>query len=231
MNYLYELYGSEGVGKTHAAHDGFPNPVHLDTAFTKFMGFGEFDVESDPDERGESWSTIYKLCDWDEENAEDRYVYVDEFDVFYNFYKSGLLDDYDTIVIDNSSDMKTLAAIHWCEENDQNWPRKEQWGQINNKVVEVLGMYVQTHNVVLISQMKDEYVDGEATGERVPDGPDLRHKADFRIELVVEGDERKAKFRKNRWLDQASDEWVDEITGDLTHDAVCETANIPEKER
>lgn len=229
MNFLTEIFGENNVGKSYQAHSNFPEPVTLDTAFTD-MGFRELNVETDEDGRGETWPTVLQVYDWDEEEADEHYYYVDSFDQFHSFYESGLLDEFETIVIDNSRDMRVLAAKAWCDQNSKDWPQRAEWGEINDMMDEVFGTFNQTHHVVVVSQMGDVYEDGESTGEREWDGPkSMDYHADWRVELQVEDGDREAIIHKNRWLDPAGDEWVDEIGGEADFDVLASISGIPDE--
>lgn len=208
---ITELYGEPGVGKTHAAHSGWPDPLHIDTAPTQ-MSFRSITVtdESGP---GESWPVVCKCYDWDEARAQSRYAYAPSYDDVV----SAIADaECQTIVLDNSADLRVLAAIKWCEENNTDWPKKQEWGQVNDMVDDVIQMAQANHHLVVVSQLSEEYIQGESTGEMTWDGPKrLPYKCDWRIQLVVEDGTRHSLLRKNRFLDRAGDEWVSDLGGSV----------------
>lgn len=228
MNFIFEVWGENGVGKTHQSFNNFPNPVHIDTAFTE-MGFRELNVEVNDDREGESWPVILKSHDWDEEAAREPYEYA----TTYGEIMDAIEDhegDKDTIIIDNSSDLRTLAAKHWCRQNNSDWPKQEQWGEVNDMVNEVFERAKNNCHVVVISQMTDEYDDGEKTGERVWNGPkEMDYKADFRIKLVIEDGERSAKIKKNRFRDRAGENWVDSVGEEIDFEDLMLVSGIPEE--
>lgn len=201
MKTMTEIYGEPNTGKTHLAHVGWPDPLHIDTAFVQ-MGFRSFDVESGSE--GESYPVVAKLHDWDEDETDDHYWYVDSYSGVTNAIE---LTDRSTIVIDNSADLRALAARHWCEENGKEWPQREQWGEVNNLVDEAIRAASDKAHVVVVSQMDDEYKNGEKTGNREWDGPKrVDYRADFRLKLELQDGDRIVNVVKNRHLDSASDD-------------------------
>lgn len=205
MTTLTEIWGPPGVGKTHLSLSGWPNPLHVDTAFTN-IGFREVEVEPDPDERGESWPVVSKVFDYTEE-ADERYHYLDEWPSSFAFAHG-----FDTVVLDNAADLKVLAVHQWCEETGNEWPQKAQWGEVNDKIDGLLRGLLRNHHVVVISQLKDEYKNDVKTGNKVRDGPKrMDFKADFRLELdLADGDEgnvRQTIVRKNRYMDPTAGEY------------------------
>jgi hypothetical protein len=198
---LTEIWSAPGVGKTHAAHEKWPNPLHLDTAFTK-IGFRQLEVEPDPNETGESWEIVQKLHGWDADEAREHYHYLEEFPQTTEWIDS----EFDTVIIDNAADMRVLAAIHWCEQNNSEWPKQAEWSNVNDLIDELLRVLNRDFNVVVVAQMKDEYQDGDKTGGKVRDSfKRMDYKADIRLELELGDDnERHTWVRKNRYLDPSS---------------------------
>lgn len=223
---ITELYGEPGTGKTHAAHSGWPDPLHVDTAFVQ-MGFRSMDVH-DQGGRGESWPVVAKQYDWDEQTAADHYAYVTEFPQVRQAIET---TDRSTIVLDNTADLRALAAKQYCVENNTEWPAKEEWGQINDMVDQVIQLASESHHLVIISQMGDEYQNGEKTGRRVWDGPKrLPYKCDWRIHLVVEEGTRHGYVEKNRFVDQAGDDWIDDVGGSVNLEDLYLVSKIPNQQ-
>lgn len=202
MNILTEIWGEPSAGKTHSAIAGWPNPLLVDTAFTS-MGFREIEVEADPDEKGESWPVLLKLSDYDESAAEQQYRYLDQWPDDLPWQS-----DHETVVLDNAADLRVIAANEYCRRNDADWPRKQEWGKVNDMIDSLLRRLKNEYHVVVISQMKDEYVNDAKTGEMTRDGPKrMDHRADIRIEMSVDDSERTAIVQKNRFMDPASEQY------------------------
>lgn len=198
---LTEIWGLPSSGKTHTAIEGWPNPLLVDTAYTS-LGFREIGIERATDERGESWPVLLKLHDYDEDAAEQHYHYMAEWpdDLM-------VMEGYDTIILDNAADLRVIAANAWCEETGNDWPQQAQWGKINDMLDSLFRQLGDDHHVVVISQMKDEYVNDAKTGDKTRDGPKrMDYKADFRLKLEADSDGRSAIVKKNRYMDPTSDE-------------------------
>lgn len=224
---LTELWGLPGSGKTHLAIDGWPDPLLVDTAFTS-LGFREHDIDADPDERGESWAILLKLCDYDQEKAAERYHYLSGWPEDLSF-----CEGFDSVIIDNAADLRVIAVHEWVQNNDYDWPQQAQWGQINDMIDGLLRTLQRDYHTVVISQMKDEYKNDVKTGKKEREGPKrMDHKADLRFELRVGDDGRKIHVRKNRWLDPASDDYMSEgtvVDDSLTFEEVMYASEQPEE--
>lgn len=204
---LTELYGRPGSGKTHTAHEGFPEPLHIDTAVTQIRTQAH-EIETLSGETGESWEIVLKQHDWDEADAQAHYAYVESFDEIFDVVEAAGTD-HRTVVIDNTYDLKALAIKKFLEQADQTWIRQEQYGAVNDMTDEVTQwIRNQGYHVVWVTQTKDEYKNGKKTGDYEPDGPKRAdHRCDFRIELQVDDEGRHVIVRKNRYMDPASDEY------------------------
>lgn len=202
MNTLTEIWGPPGVGKSHMAIEGWPDPLVVDTAFTS-LGFRQAEVDQAADERGETWPVHLKLHDYDEQAAESNYHYLGEWPEGTEFAAG-----YSTVILDNAADLRVLAVNAWAGEHDSDWPQQSQWGEVNDKIDWLLRRLKADHHVVVISQMKDEYRNDAKTGDKTRDGPKrMEYKADFRLKLDVDDDTREAQVMKNRHLDSAGDEF------------------------
>lgn len=227
MNILTEIWGEPSAGKTHSAIDGWPNPLLVDTAFTT-MGFRELEIDPDPDERGESWPVLLKLCEYDDSEAEGKYRYLDSWpqDLPWG-------TDHETVILDNAADLKVIAANEYCRRNDADWPRQQEWGKVNDMIDSLLRRLKNEYHVVVISQMKDEYVNDVKTGEKERDGPKrMDHRADIRIRMSVDDGERSAIVKKNRFLDPASDEYGAEgsdLGGSIDIGTIMALTSVPEE--
>lgn len=231
MNTLTEVFGEPASGKTYTAHNGFPNPLHLDTSTTQ-LSPSDFEVKTmNHGDRGESWSVIADIYDWDDDSIDEHYRYVTSFDDVYEMVEADG-GEHDTVIIDNTSDLKALAIKKFIADEGQKWITQSQYGAVNDMVDEVTQWVLnQGYHVVWISQMKDEYADGDATGGRVVDGPKRSEfRCDFRIRMAVEDGERHAYVEKNRLLDQAGDNWVDDFGGSVELEDLLMMAGVPERE-
>jgi hypothetical protein len=227
MNTLTELWGEPSTGKTHQAHSGWPNPLHLDTVWTD-MGFRELEVESDA-EVGESWPVVQALYDWDDQEANKHYRLLDTWQ-----QRPDIPDWCETVIVDNAADLRVIAANHWCQENGKDWPAQQHWGSINDMVDGLIRYLNQEHHVVVISQMKEEYQDGDKTGGRVRDGPKrMEFRADFRVRLQMsQENDRQAMLVKNRHLDRSNfPDWPHEMGETVSLDSLMSLAGIPEEAR
>lgn len=222
---LTELWGEPGSGKSHLAHQWTNSVYHLDTAYTT-LGFRSMEIDDDR-ERGETWPVVLKQYDWDETKASEHYEFLSAWPQNTDFIPV----DVETVVIDNAADLRVLAAHDWCVEHNTDWPQRAQWGEVHDKVDRFLRALQRRYHVVVISQMTDEYEDGEKTGHRVRDGPKrLDHRADFRLRLEVDDGTRVIHIVKNRFLDQAGDDWVGEIQSSIDLETLAALSNIPEEQ-
>ncbi len=227
--YLVEVFGEPGVGKTHQAHNNFPNAATIDTAGTQ-MGFREYEVK-DSGEFGESYPIIKKINGWDKEETMKHYRYVSSFGEIYDALDE-LAEDHDTIVLDNASDFRVMTVKELCKRNNEEWLQQQEWAKVNDMVDEFVEVAIKSKrvNLVVISQMKDEYKKDVQTGRRIRDGPKrLPFKSDLRFKMTLEDGERSVKVLKNRFLDRASDEWIDELD-ELDFEIIMTLSNIPESE-
>jgi len=232
MSTLTEIYGLPGTGKTHLGHNGWPDPLHLDTAITQ-MSFGSIETFGDNGKTGESWEVILKLYDWDETAASNHYQYVTSIDDIRNAIQR---DDgaHETIVFDNTYDVKAFAVKGFIDSTNQDWLRKEQWGKVNDEVDEITQIALNNdYHVVWVTQMKDEYRHGDKTGEKEPDGPKRAgYRCDFRLELTVD-DDRHVLVRKNRYVDPTDEDAFgsrgDDLGSSTSHEELMMLSGIPDE--
>lgn len=221
---LTELFGEPGVGKSHAAHQGWPDPLHIDTAPTQ-MGFRTLDIQ-DEGGPGETWPVVAKLADWDEQQAQSQYEYAPSYQAVVGAIEQS---DHKTIVLDNSADLRALAAHEYCQQNNTDWPQKQEWGEVNDMVDDVIQAAQLDHHVVVVSQLSEEYIQGESTGNMTWDGPKrLPYKCDWRIEVAIEDGTRHSYIRKNRFLDRAGDGWVNDLGNGMSLQELYLVSQLPE---
>lgn len=237
--FYIEIYGEAGMGKTHQSHEGSPDPVHFDTASTS-MDLGDFDIETNEGRRGESWDVIHsKVHGWDDEEAEKRYRYITGYEQAQDILQD--LDGFETVILDNWYDFRTLIVDHMADEypdlmQSRGWPTQNGWGKANSLYREFVDLVLETgRHFVVVSEMSDEYQDGNKTGGRERDGPKkAQFDCDFRVQLETvardDGEERRAVVRKNRWLDRFSDEWVESIGPEYDFGTLMAVSQIPEEE-
>lgn len=227
MNTLTEIWGAPGSGKSHTAHTGWPNVLHIDTAFTS-IGFRKLEVDASEDGRGETWPVVKSLYGWDSEAAESHYYYLTSWPNSLEFIGSEI----ETVVLDNAADLKVLAARSWAEQTGNEWPQREQWGEVNDKIDGLLRELTSEYHVVVVSQLKDEYVDGDKTGQMVRDGPKrMQYKADLRLRMRVNDEnERQALMVKNRFMDTTSVEMPMNLGATTSLDTLLSLADVPNEE-
>lgn len=226
---LTEIWGPPSAGKSHAAINGWPDPVVVDTAFTS-LGFRDIEIDPDPEERGETWPVLLKINDYDVEAAEQQYHYLSEFPEDFAF-----AEDFGSVIIDNTVDLRVLAANAWTQKpGNSEWPQQGEWGEVNDMVDWVIRRLAHDHHVVVISQMKDEYVNGDSTGEKVREGPKrMEYKADIRIEMDVDENGHHAYVWKNRYMDPATDEFGSEgsdLGSGFTFSDIMHLSGVPEEQ-
>lgn len=237
MNFLTEIWGAPGVGKTHLGHKlaGDGNALHIDTATTaNSVQEKEVKVRSDR-EFGESWPVVQSIYGYDEEAASSHYWFADSLQsVRMAVDADG--GEHDAVVLDNTTDLRNLAIKEFLGECDQTWIMQEQYGAVNDKVDALTDwILAQGYHVVWITQMTDEYVNGQSTGEKVPKSPKYGdHRCDFRLEVAVEGTddakERIIRVRKNRHADPIGGGPAaegSEHTGSLTLDTLLALSDVP----
>lgn len=233
MNFWFECFAENANGKTHQTHANWPEPLHIDTAATS-MNFREFDIQQNEDRLGESWPVLWmNVYDGDKEQAKEHYRYVESHERLLSVVDKLSGDDpYRTVILDNTADLRVLAAKHYVEQQGKDWPQREEWGRVNDMLDEVFQQVLQTHHLVMISQMTDEYQDGDKTGERVWDGPKRApFKCDFRLKIEIDEEgTRDVKVIKNRFVDRASDDWVANLGSEADFETLMHVSGIPESE-
>lgn len=225
MNTMTFIHGEPKVGKSHTAIRGWPDPLHIDTAYTQ-MEFADSDIMADRSGKGETWPVVNKLLD----DPEDHYHYLTEFkqpDAF-------LDEQYESIIIDNVSDLRTMAAARWAEQKNTDWPMPKQWGGVNNMVKRfVQGLKLNGKHVVVVAQYTDEYENDSKTGERKPDvgSIDFDYMTDFELEIrVTDENERKCLMTANRRTDTTKLEMPMNLGATASLDTLLSLADVPEGE-
>ena len=163
---LIEIYGNEGVGKTHLSLTA-PNPAIVDLTA-----------------KGESLPIAMKLHkDW-----QKRYFRSRDFDTTKNIVDQLARSDFSVVIFDTSVDLKKQAEAKWRKEHgkDRIYPIT-LYGEVYDMVDSLtFGLMEAGKDVIMISQTKDEYIDGNRTGKRIWDGyARLPFQADIRIAVVL----------------------------------------------
>lgn len=189
-----EVYGEAGVGKTHFLWD-MPDPYVIDLSPT---------AEGKVNAMLNGSICSYEHCN----NISEVGISI------MNAESAGAK----SVCIDSSVYLQPMAVEEWLM--DENIRRKNagksklhkvypftRYGEVRKRVdtlfsdVLMCGM-----NLVLTSQMQNQYVDDKDTGRRVPLG---YTKADFqshvRLRLAIIGGKRVCYVKKNRFVDQTSD--------------------------
>jgi hypothetical protein len=186
-NLVVEVFGPEGVGKTHFACT-FPNPVVLDTEGRSHIVMRKFGL--DRLKRVRSWGDLRAAVEIIIANVKPPA----------------------TIVVDSASDLQDMAAEAWLHETGQAavWPRVN-WGQVRAKIDTFIDFSREKgYNVVLTERVKRVFSEKAQsyTGEMEPD---RYYKTPYRVDvelelqhgLVLEGREITkrpvAKVRKAPW--------------------------------
>ena len=207
---VIEIFGKPGSGKSHFLCS-MPDPVVLDItrdhgAFipAKKVFQGEFDRR-------------YRIVNSLEE--------IESMD----------FSDFKSVCFDTSVDFKRLAAKWWIEERNRQLAEKgkpptkaktpyppTEWGELNERLSDIIESILHSgRNVVFSSNLKDKYeertdqygnVISVKTGTKVVDGfQRLEYMADIRLQISIENGRRVIRVRKNRFLDQCGDDWVDQV--------------------
>lgn len=232
LRLLIELYGPPGVGKTHAAHTIHESVLHIDTCTTQ-LSVQDHEVQQmgADDAHGESWPVVLDLYGYDEQTASEHYAYATSFEQIRAIVEA---DDnaHDVVVIDNTSDLRNLAIKDFLAESGQTWIAQEQYGAVNDMVDGITEeIKRQGYHVVWCTQLKDEYRNGQKTGEKVPESPKRAdHRCDFRLRLAIEDNERAIHVEKNRHMDATSDEpgAAGTVLDDVSLDLLAAFSGIPE---
>lgn len=210
-----EVFGEPKTGKTHESHTGWPNPIHIDLASVR-LEFGDHHVPQQQ-KRGDAWPTLlHQVYGGDAEAADEHYQFVDA----YEQLESIDVSEYDTVIIDDSVQLKGLAKIDYVEEKGGGSVTQREWGNIHSRVRNACSAFEHTHHVVLISRMTDEYRNDTKTGnrERKSGLKDAEYHCDFQVELRIDNGDRVGMVHENRFGDKADDSQVREIPGGVSLD-------------
>lgn len=195
---MVELIGEPAKGKTDTALN-FPKPLLLDT--TPNM---------------EAYPVLLKKFNYNRVEALKVYRRVRSLQDIKNEIEHATANGFKTIIIDSSSLLQEFASKAWCEEHHKKsvFPITN-FGQVREKVDDVMNsMKSNGLNVVLTSQMKDEYINDKKTGGRIKDGyARLDFQADYRILLEIKDNVRKYTVIKNRFADETDPKYVKVIEG------------------
>ncbi len=192
MTILIEIVGEPSVGKTHMAL-GFPEPFLIDCG-----------------PRGEGEVVIKKFYD----DIDSRYVVARTWKDVVEGVNLAIRGKKKTIIFDLSEYLVTLAGREWCRVNGKKsiFPIVN-YQHVYRMVDDIINLCISNGiNVVMISGLKDNYVDDKKTGRREHAGyKKLTYQCDIRIllELVKEGDKwiRRGRVVKNRFVDRCSEEF------------------------
>jgi hypothetical protein len=225
-----ELIGEAEAGKTHLSCL-FPKPIVFDTTPKK-----------------EAYVIVRKLhSDW-----KRRHIPVRSFEDIRKGleYVKRYPNDFKTVVFDTAADLRDLGSKEYLEELNKAgkerqalMPQEYRW--VNEKIDAIIDKVTSEMglNLVFVSQMRDEWKDGKATGRRVRKGyPKTNFQADLRLYLSVDKkvDEktmqyvdvyvRKCLVVKNRFRNKTDAEWVKELN-DLSWKGVVELCKLKDGER
>jgi len=230
---LLEIAGEPGVGKTHLSLT-FPHPYIFDTT-----------------PKREAEVVAYKLYG---SSYVKNYEWVPNYQTLVKSLSRILAErpDVKTIVIDTGSDLQAMAADYETQRKDRERLMPYEYGRLREMIDEDITekTIAAGRNLVMTSQMDDEYVDGKKTGRRVVKGyKRLAFQADIRLYMTLGASaidvmpggtvfyvtpkpaakpERKAVVVKNRFTDITETGYM-VLTGNIT--AADIKALIPENLR
>ncbi len=210
-----EVIGEPESGKTHFSLTA-PNPFLIDTT-PKF----------------ESLPILMKLYP-DDYLARSRNVRTwKDIEEAVNF---ALEKKFMTIIFDTSADLQQLAAEQWLKETGKKavYPITEyRWVRmkVDNLIWKIINSGI---NVILTSQMRDEWVGDKRTGRRERDGyKKAEFQADIRLYFYIEKEnesyKRHVRVVKNRFVDRTSKDWVEELVGNVTFSDIVKITKLPEE--
>lgn len=196
---LVEVIGEPGVGKTHFSLL-FPSPFLIDTTA-----------------KGEALPIVMKLYpdDW-----QKRYRNISDWEELEQAVGEALADEsIKTVIIDTSADLQRLAVAEYLRRTKKQAVYPITQYQHVRKLIDDLQWKIikALRNLVLVAQMKDEYVQNQKTGRRIRDGyKKTPFQADLRFYIYLEREDdgsvrRHVKVVKNRFVDPTGPDWVDEI--------------------
>jgi len=192
MTILIEIVGEPSAGKTHMAL-GFPEPYLIDCG-----------------PRGEGEVVLKKFYD----SVDDKYMIARTWKNVMDGINYALDGKKKTMIFDLSEYLVVLAGREWCRVNK----KKSIFPIVNYQHVYrmiddiICKCICNNMNVVMVSGLKDNYVDDKKTGRREHAGyKKLTYQCDIRIllELVKEDDKwiRRGRVVKNRFVDKCSEEF------------------------
>jgi len=229
---LVEIIGEPSAGKTHLS-TLFPKPALFDTT-----------------PKGEGYIIVKRMypLEW-----KKRYFRVKVFgDFLTNLkYVKTKGDFFKTVVVDTSPDFRTLGAKAHLKELQKVKQRKnlmpEEWGPVNTKINEFITVITDPEkmclNLVLTSQMQDEWVARKTTGRRIRRGlPTMNFQAGIRLFLQIKrkvdpktmqyiaGFDRVCTVLKNRFRNQVDEtDWKGALE-DLTWKGIKELSKLEARE-
>lgn len=213
---LLEAIGEPSTGKTHLSCL-FPKSALFDTT-----------------PKGEGYSVLKKLypTEW-----KKRYFRVRVFEDFITHlkYVKTNKDFFKTVVVDTSVDLRVLGGKAHLKMLRKSKPERqrlmpEEWGPVNTMINEFITEINDPEkmglNLVLTSQMEDEWVSRKTTGRRVRKGlKTMNFQADIRLFLQLKQKvepktmkyipneyERICRVVKNRFRNQVDKvDWIPEL--------------------
>lgn len=195
---LIEIVGEAGVGKTHMSC-GFDNVLFFDCGKNKESEF------------------VFRKVSEDDTGLTGGYVWIREWKDIEEALNSVVI--YNTVVFDLSEQLVKMAGREWMRVNKKRavYPITNYqyvYGIVDKLIEELVFKGV---DIVMISGLKDNWVDDKRTGRREHAGyKNLPYQADIRILLCVEDVDgvmkRVGKVVKNRFLDVCSDDYIKELS-------------------
>jgi len=230
---LIEIIGEPSSGKTH-----------LSALFSKVALF-------DTTPKGECYVILKRLypSEW-----RMRYFRVRSFEDFMKHlkYVKTKEDFFKTVVVDTSVDLRALGGKWHLAELQKSKPDRkalmpEEWGPVNAKINEFISEITNPEkmcmNLVLTSQMQEEWVARKTTGRRIRKGvPTMNFQADIRLFLQItqKVDEKTMKYIdefvrtcrviKCRFRDQANKEDWKVMLKDISWEGIKELSKLSPEE-
>lgn len=184
---VVEIFGEPETGKTYCSQT-FPEPLVLDFTKTK-----------------ETLVEILKRYDDKTRHIPAWQKGVDEVKRIVE-RKEKSATEIRTLVVETSIDLRDAYAQKWCDKKgkDSVYP-KQLYGEVNTMMEEeFIVKYARKYNVVFISTMQDEHMDGNKTGRRERRG---YNKMDFMADMrfKTRQDNHNMRVKKCRFLDPHGD--------------------------
>jgi hypothetical protein len=160
-----EIIGEPAVGKTHLSLT-FPKPLLIDTT-----------------PKREARIIAYKVLGAE---ATKRYIHIKNYQELVEAINN-IGDDVKTVIIDTSSDLQELALEYELQRKDRKQLMPYEYGRLREMVdTDITEQVSQDKNLIFISQMDDEYIEGKRTGRRIPKGyKRAAFQADIRLLLYL----------------------------------------------